>query len=131
MSRHLPEPSKISKPFWDSCKERQMKLQCCDACGTWIFYPVYICPECASRELSWKPVSGRGTVYTYTVAEKSIFEEVKGPVVVALIELEEGAMLTSNILTPDPGAVHIGMPVRLGYEDVSEDFTFPIFEPVA
>ena len=128
MSRHLPEPSKISKPFWDSCNARAMKLQRCDDCETYIFYPAYICPECASRKLAWTPVSGRGSVYTYTVAETSIFEEVKGPVVVALVELEEGAMMTSNILTEHPDQVKIGMPVTLRYERVSDDFVFPMFE---
>ena len=89
MSRFLPEPSKISKPFWDSCKAEAMQIQKCGDCGTYIFYPVYICPECASRALAWTPVSGKGSVHTFTVAEKSVFEEVEGPVVVALIELEE------------------------------------------
>ena len=129
MSRHLPEPSKISKPFWDSCKAEAMQLQCCADCGTWIYYPVYICPECASRRLEWRPISGKGTVYTYTTAAKSIFEEVEGPVTVALIELEEGAMMTSNVVNGDPEKVRIGMPVRLIYEKVSDEFTLPMFEP--
>lgn len=106
-----------------------MQLQKCEDCGTFIYYPVYICPECASRHLAWTPVSGRGSVHTFTVAEKSVFEEVEGPVVVALIELEEGAMMTSNIITDDPYGVKIGMPVTLRYEQVSDEFTFPMFEP--
>ena len=128
MSRFLPEPSKISKPFWDSCKAEAMEIQRCDDCGTYAYYPVYICPECASRSLRWTRVSGRGTVYTYTVAERSIFEDVEGPMVVALIELEEGAMMTSNIKTDDPQSVHVGMPVKLAYEPVSDEITLPVFE---
>lgn len=129
MTRYLPEPSKISRPFWESCKAEAMQIQRCADCGTFAFYPVYVCPECASRQLEWKQVSGAGTVYTFTVAEKSLFEEVQGPVVVALIELEEGAMMTSNIKTDDPHGVHIGMPVRLIYEPVSDEITLPVFEP--
>ena len=128
MSRFLPEPSKISKPFWDSCKAEAMEIQRCDDCGTYAYYPVYICPECASRSLRWTRVSGRGTVYTYTVAERSIFEDVEGPMVVALIELEEGAMMTSNNKTDDPQSVHVGMPVKLAYEPVSDEITLPVFE---
>lgn len=127
MTRYLPEPSKISKPFWDSCKAEAMEIQRCADCSTYIYYPVYICPECASRKLEWTRVSGKGTVYTYTVAERSVFD-IDGPVVVALIELEEGAMLTSNIKTDDPHAVHIGMPVKLTYEPVSDEITLPVFE---
>ncbi len=128
MTRYLPEPTKISKPFWDSCKAEAMEIQRCADCGTYAFYPVLVCPECASRQLEWTPVSGRGSVHTFTVAEQSIFPDVEGPTVVALIELEEGAMMTSNIRTGDPGAVHIGMNVTLAYEPVSDEITLPIFE---
>jgi uncharacterized OB-fold protein len=128
MSRFLPEPSKISKPFWESCKAEAMQIQKCTDCDTYLFYPVYVCPECASRNLEWTRVSGRGKIYTFTVAEKSIFEGVEGPVVVALVELEEGAMMTSNIRTDDPYRVRIGMPVTLTYEAISDAITLPVFE---
>lgn len=128
MTRYLPEPTKISKPFWDSCKAEAMELQRCTDCGTYAYYPVFICPECASRHLEWTPVNGKGSIYTYTVAAQSIFEGVKGPIVVALVELEEGAMMTSNIRTDDPHGVHIGMTVKLAYEPVSDDITLPVFE---
>lgn len=128
MSRPLPTPSKISQPFWDSCKAKHMEIQCCDACGVYAFYPVYICPECASRKLSWKPVSGKGTIHTFTVAAKSSFA-IEGPLVVALVELEEGAMMVSNIVTNAPERICIGDPVRLRYEPVSDEITLPMFEP--
>jgi uncharacterized protein len=127
-SRYLPTPSKISQPFWDSCKAGAMQMQKCGQCGVVAFYPVYVCPECASRELVWTRMSGKGTVHTFTVAEKSSFE-VEGPMIVALIELEEGAMLTSNIVNVDPAKVHIGMPLKVRYEAVSPDITLPLFEP--
>ena len=130
MSRYLPVPSKISQPFWDSCKAEAMQIQKCQDCGSFAFYPVYICPECASRALAWTKVSGKGTIHTYTVAEKSVFEDVQGPVVVALIELEEGAMLTSNIVNSDFAALAIGTPVVLRYQPISEDITLPVFELV-
>lgn len=130
MSRFLPTPTKISQPFWDSCKAGAMQMQRCDDCGVVAFYPVYVCPECASRNLVWAPVSGRGAVYTFTVAPKSSFD-TEGPMIVALIELEEGAMMTSNIVNVDPSKVHIGMKVRVRYEPVSDDITLPLFEPAS
>jgi uncharacterized OB-fold protein len=128
MTRFLPEPTKISKPFWDSCKAEAMEIQRCADCGIYAYYPVYVCPECASRNLEWTRVSGRGTVYTYTVAERSMFDDAEGPVVVVLVELEEGAMMTSNIKVADPHSVHVGMSVKLAYEPVSDDITLPVFE---
>jgi uncharacterized protein len=128
-SRYLPTPSSISKPFWDSCKAQAMQIQKCGSCETYAFYPVYVCPECASRKLNWTAVSGKGTIHTFTVAAKSIFEEVEGPMIVALIELEEGAMMTTNVVNADPAAVKIGMPVKLCYQPVSDEITLPAFEP--
>lgn len=128
MSRSLPIPSKISQPFWDSCKAENMQIQRCEDCGVYAFYPVYICPECASRKVAWTPVSGRGAIHTFTVAAKSSFE-IEGPLVVALIELEEGAMMVSNIKTSTPDTLSIGSPVRLTYEKVSDEITLPMFEP--
>jgi uncharacterized OB-fold protein len=128
MSRTLPIPSKISQPFWDSCKAGRMRLQCCADCGTYAFYPVYICPECASRKLNWTPVSGRGTIHTFTIATKATFE-TDGPLVVALVELEEGAMMVTNVQTKTPETLAIGDAVRLVYEKVSDDITLPMFEP--
>lgn len=128
MSRPLPVPSKVSQPFWDSCKAERMQLQRCEDCGTYLHYPVYVCPECASRKLAWTPVSGRGTVYTFSTATKSSFE-TDGPLIVALIELEEGAMMVSNLQNAAPETVCIGMPVKVRYEKVSDEITLPMFEP--
>lgn len=127
--RPLPTPSKISQPFWDSCRAGAMQIQRCEDCGTFAFYPVYICPECASRRLAWTPVSGRGAIYTFTVAEKASFD-IEGPIVVALVELAEGAMMTSNIVNCDAESVAIGQEVRLVYTPVTEEITLPMFEPV-
>ncbi len=129
MSRYLPTPSKISKPFWDSCKAQDMKLQQCEDCASFLFYPVYVCPECASRKLNWTNVSGKGTVHTFTTADKSIFEDVEGALIVALIELEEGAMMTTNLVNVEPAKVEIGMAVKLCYRPASDDITLPAFEP--
>jgi uncharacterized OB-fold protein len=107
-----------------------MQMQKCASCGVFAFYPVYVCPECTSRKLVWTRVSGLGTIHTFTVAPKATFD-IEGPMVVALIELEEGAMMTSNIVTDDPGAVRIGMKVKVRYEPVSDDITLPLFEPVS
>ena len=129
MSRPLPTPSKISQPFWDSCKAERMQIQRCEDCGTYAYYPVYICPECTSRKLNWTAVSGRGTIHTFTVTAKSSFE-TEGPLVVALVELEEGAMMVSNVKTGSPETLTIGLPVCVFYEKVSDDITLPMFEPV-
>src|SRR5690606_41412123 len=122
------DPINRSNPCDDSSRAEAMEIHRCAHCGTSRYYPVYICPECASRHLECTPLRGRASVYTYTVAAQSIFEGIEGPIVVALVELEEGAMMTSNIRTSDPYEVQVGMQVKLAYEPVSEDITLPVFE---
>ena len=129
MSRYLPVPSKVSPVFWVACIPVPMQIPLVTGLLAPTATPLYICPECASRKLTWTRVSGKGTIYTYTIAQKSVFEDVVGPMVVALIELEEGAMMTSNIVVADPNTLAIGMPVRLRYEKISDDITLPVFEP--
>ncbi len=127
-SRPLPTPSKISQPFWDSCRDGKMQMQRCADCGVYAYYPVYVCPECASRKLEWTVVSGNGKIHTYTVAPRSSFD-IQGPLIVALVELDEGAMMVSNIVTPAPDKLKIGTKVRVRYEKMSDDITLPMFEP--
>src|SRR5437762_1413463 len=100
MDRPVPHPTKISQRFWDSCRQGIFEMQCCVGCGKYSFYPVYLCPFCGSVELSWKELSGTGTVYSCTVVEHSAgaaFDAVT-PLVVALIELDEGPIMMSNVV---------------------------------
>lgn len=131
----LPAPDPVTTPFWDSLKAGAMKVQCCDACGKFIFYPRALCSHCFSRKLTWTPVSGRGTIYTLTVVEKTGNTAFKGetPYVVALVELEEGFRMMTNIVgvAADPEAVKIGMPVEIVYDAVTPEITLPKFRPTS
>lgn len=128
MSRPLPAPTKASLPFWQSCRNHALELQLCGTCRTYLYYPVYMCPECGSDELVWTPVSGRGSIHSLTVTTRSSFE-TDGPLVVALVELEEGPIMMSNIVTPEPGKLRIGDAVTIVYEDVAPEITLPMFRP--
>lgn len=128
MTRPLPQPTKASLPFWQSCKNHALALQRCDECRTYLYYPGYMCPECGGPDLTWTPVSGRGTIHSLTITSRSSFE-THGPLVVALIELAEGPVMMSNIVTSKPEALRIGEPVVVAYEDVTHDITLPCFVP--
>src|SRR5207302_9323865 len=68
MDKPRPRPTATSAPFWDALRVGELRLQRCDACGTWIHYPRNRCPRCLSADISWHTVEPRGTVYTCTVA---------------------------------------------------------------
>lgn len=134
-TKPLPKSDPVTAPFWDSVNRRQLEIQRCEDCRSFVFYPRALCPSCGSRELTWTPVSGRGRIYSLTVVYRPTNSAFKAesPYVVALVELEEGCRMMSNIIEvePDPAHVKIGMPVEIVYDRVSETVTLPKFRPFA
>ena len=109
-------------------------FQRCTLCGTNVFYPRDICPgpNCFGvGTLEWVESYGRGSVYSFTIpyhpAHPSFAED--GPYILAIIELEEGWRMNSNVINIDPQAVQIGMPVEVVWDDVTPEITLPKFQP--
>jgi uncharacterized OB-fold protein len=127
----LPEIDGDNAEFWDSCRRHAMALQKCLVCGYWRYYPTPVCTRCGSFETAWTPVSGRATVYTCSVVHRppSPAFAADVPYVYAVVELEEGPMMPTNVVGIDPGQVAIGMAVELTYDDVSPEVTLPKFRP--
>ncbi len=124
----LPKPSPTSLPFWDSVRRHQLKLQRCSACHKFIYYPRTRCPYCMGDRLEWQPVSGRGKVYSYTVVRRASHRAFMDPYVLAIVELEEGPRMTTNIVAP-PESVRVDMPVAVYFDDVTPDNTLVKFKP--
>ena len=114
-----PQKNHETAAFWDGCLRSQLVLPRCDACGELIWYPRRFCPFCASTEVTDVALSGRGTIYSYTVIRKGVgpYRDA-APYVLAFVELEEGPRIQSNIIGVDPESVHIGQPVHVVFEPV-------------
>jgi uncharacterized OB-fold protein len=134
-TRFEPPVGPESGPFWEATREGRFLLQWCTACERAIFYPRSFCPHCAdgSGGLEWREASGRGTVYAAGVEHRP---EAAGaafsggqPYCVALIELEEGVRLLSNVVGCPPDDVRCGMPVVLTWEPLSDGRQLPLFTP--
>ena len=132
----LPTPSNVSQPFWDAAKEHRLVFQRCRLCGTSVFYPRDTCPgpKCFGvGTLDWVESSGKGRVYSFTIlyqpAHPSFADDV--PYVLAIIEMDEGWRMDSNVINIDPTAVRIGMRVEVAWEDVTPEFTLPKFQTVS
>ena len=128
----LPHPTVPSQPFWDAAKRHELQIQRCGSCGAHIFYPREVCPACLSSDLSWIRASGKGRLYSYTIAQAPTHPAFAEDVtyIVAIVELEEGPRITTNIVGCEPGAVKIGMPVEATYDDVTQDMTLVKFRLV-
>lgn len=136
MSKHakpLPHPTEVTRPFWDAAKRHELQVQRCAACGTYVFYPREACAACLSTDLDWVRVSGRGTLYSYTIAEAPTHPGFvdEAPYVIAIVELAEGPRITTNIVGCPPGDVTIGMPVTAAFEDVNDEIALVKFRPAA
>ncbi len=131
-AKPLPEMSDDTKNYWEGCKRRQLLLPKCRACGKKFFFPHDFCPQCLSEDIEWTQASGRGKVHTYSVVERPpsapFAEDV--PYVVAIIELDEGPRMMSNIVDIAPEHVRVDMDVKVVFEDITEDVALPRFRPL-
>jgi uncharacterized OB-fold protein len=129
----LPRPGNpaLTKPFWDAAKKNQLVLQRCNTCSNLFFYPREACPSCLSAELEWVPVSGSGRVYSYTIVHQPqhpAFEQ-DSPYIFAMIQLEEGPRMVSNVVDCQLDQVKIDMPVIAVFDKVTPDWTLVKFKP--
>ncbi len=128
-TKPLPKPTPISRPFWDAAKRHELMLQRCGACSKFIYYPRPRCPHCFSDRLEWARCSGQGKVYSYTVVRRpSSRAFADGPYVLAIVELNEGPRMTTNIVA-SPEQIRVDMPVKAFFDDVTPEYTLVKFKP--
>ncbi len=131
----MPSPlaDTITLPFWQAAAEHRLVVQRCGACGRTRLPPAPVCAACRSEDADWQELSGRGEVYTYTIAHRPIAAGQPLPTVIAVIALQGsgGLRMISNLVGADPEAVRIGLPVELVWEDMSDDLAIPRFRPAA
>ncbi|MYA84643.1 MAG: Zn-ribbon domain-containing OB-fold protein [Acidimicrobiaceae bacterium] len=120
-------------PYWEAAARHELALPCCDGCGLVFFPPRERCPGCWSAELSWQPMSGGGTVWTFTEVHVAFYDDTWAddvPYVVAVIELDEGPRMLAGIVEPDMASLAIGDRVEVTFEDRPEGVTLPVFRVV-
>jgi Predicted nucleic-acid-binding protein containing a Zn-ribbon len=133
ISRPVPRPTAWSKPYWDAAREGRLVIQHCKQCSAKIMNPKQYCPVCLSDDLGWSESSGRGTVYSYSIQKRSAASPFvdKVPYVVAVVRLEEGVQMLSNIVGDGALSVQCGDAVRVAFEPVAgSDIALPVFEKV-
>ena len=132
MSRPLPQPTPETAHFWEGTRAGELRLQRCQDCGHVYFPPRPFCPACSSRNVEVFKASGRGRLASYVINERP-HPAFDGPYAIALVELEEGVRLMSNIVGCEqtPEALVLDMPLEVTFEQVSEEIALPLFAPAA
>ena len=129
-NKPLPNTNALTKAYWDYCKQHELRIQRCKSCGKYRHYPLELCPYCNSFDVEWVKVSGKGSVYSYIVPRRAFHpgfaDEV--PYVVATVELDEGVRMISRLVDIGPDDVKIGMRLNVDFQDVTPEFTLPVFK---
>ena len=129
--RMLPTPSPETQRYWDGCKQHELWLPYCLTCQASFFYPRPFCPRCFGWEIEWRQASGRGTLYTYAIQYRPQAPGFEPPYVTAIVQLDEGPRLMTNLVEvePDPAHITCDMPVEVVFQDMSDEVSLPVFRP--
>uniref|UniRef100_UPI0034E1F435 Zn-ribbon domain-containing OB-fold protein n=1 Tax=Mycobacterium sp. OAE908 TaxID=2817899 RepID=UPI0034E1F435 len=129
----LPKLHDHNRAFWTGGADGRLLISWCTQCEAWVSPPAGDCPDCEGALVA-RPVSGRGTVFTYTVNHQPFNPDVPVPYVIAIVQLDEqpDLRIASNIVDCEPDSVHIGLAVEVRFEpqDVDGESVFvPVFAP--
>ena len=130
----IPAPQPESDYYWEKARQHELWLRSCTACGQAYFYPRDISPCCFSRDTTWIRASGKATLYTFGIVHRAphpgFMDDL--PLVTAIVELEEGPRMPTNIVgidDPTPDKLEVGMPLEVTFEDITATIALPKFRP--
>jgi uncharacterized OB-fold protein len=126
-----PESRGLTAPYWEAARRHELVCQRCVRCSVWIFYPREQCPDCFSTELEWAPVAGNGRVFAFTIVHQPAHRafEPDVPYAYAIVQLDEGVRMPTNIVDCPLEEIEVDMPVTVVFDDVSPEWTLVKFRP--
>lgn len=127
----IPTITPEMRPFYEAAKRHELFVQRCKGCGAHRFPARDLCAECLSRDSEWVRVSGNGAIFSFNVMHQvyhpGFADEV--PYAVVLVKLQEGVKMNSNLVGVKPHDIRVGMPVKVVFEDITDEITLPKFAP--
>jgi hypothetical protein len=116
----VPQPTPETQPFWDAAQAGELRIQRCNDCNKFYFYPRPFCPDCMGDNVEWQTVSGRGVLWSYVINHRAApgFED-EAPYAIAVVKLEEGPTMMTNIVGIEntPENLVLDMPLEVVFED--------------
>jgi uncharacterized OB-fold protein len=128
----LPEPDEASRPFFEGAQRGELMIERCTTCGAHLAPGSIVCSECLGDALEWVRASGRGTLFSFAIMHQRYHPAFAAeiPYNIAVVELEEGPRLNTNIVGVPNEALQVGMPLVAGFEAESEEISLPRFRPL-
>jgi uncharacterized OB-fold protein len=130
MRRLMTEPSELTAGFWKAAAEHRLVVPRCRTTGTYFFPPERCVPGTDSTDWEYVESSGRGTVYTFSIVHRPPSPDFEAPYVLAVVDLEEGWAMLTNVVECAPADVRVGMPVEVTFIDV-DGGSLPVFRSAA
>jgi uncharacterized OB-fold protein len=131
IDKPLPAITEDGAPYWEGCRKGELRVQRCSACAHLRWPPSVLCPRCLAEGGDWVALSGRGTIYSWIVVHRpqhpAFFGDV--PYNVAIVELEEGPRLHTNVVECADEDLRVGLPVEVVFHEVDDEVTLPKFRP--
>lgn len=130
-TRFEPPASAVAEPFWEASRERRLVLQRCRSCERAIWYPRVLCPHCGGVDLEWGAAEGTGTVYAVSVQHRAAHPGLadRVPYAVALVDLDDGVRMMTNVVGCDATSVQVGQRVRPVWEPLTDGRHLLVHEP--
>ncbi|WP_051265542.1 Zn-ribbon domain-containing OB-fold protein [Nakamurella lactea] len=127
----LPDPTPVSRPFWDALASHRIRIQYSPSGGEYVFYPRLLAPGTLADDLQWREISGAGTLYTYTVADRPTAPPWADavPQLLAIVQWDEGPRLSTELVDVDPAELSVGMRVRPVFCDQPGGVTLLRYQP--
>jgi len=113
--------------FWDGTAVNELRVQVCNACEAVRFPPGPACPDCGAFDRGHVVATGRGTVFSYVVHRHPPVPGKELPIVIALIDLDEGVRMVGEVVDVADDEVEIGMPLRVSFNRVDDELTLPVW----
>ncbi len=125
----LPVPNQDNEGFWEGCRRHELRVQRCTRCVSLRHPPRPMCPGCCTTEYEWAAVSGRGVVYSFTIVHRPTLPAFQAqiPYNVAVVHLEEGPFMVTNLVGCATDQIRIGMAVVVEFDDISPTVSLPKF----
>jgi uncharacterized OB-fold protein len=123
--RPLPVPTPVSAPYWAALRAHRIEVQYSPSTGQWVFYPRELAPGSLADDLQWRPISGLGTLYTWSLATRPVSPHFAADVsrLLAVVEWDEGPRVTTELVDCDPARLQIGMRVEPVFHDLTDPVT--------
>lgn len=126
----LPEPTAETRPFWDALRAGRFRLQRCADCHKVRHYPRPVCDACYSMHADWIDASRLGSVHSWTITHHAFHPGFKAdlPFTLLTVDLAEGVRMQAQARGIAAAELRIGLPVKVGFAQVTDDLTLPVFE---